>query len=33
VHIEAFVDGIEVHQLDLVGLDLAFFQPRREILE
>lgn len=27
VHIEAFVDRIEVHQLDFVGLDLAFFQP------
>ena len=27
VHVEPFMDGIKIHQLDLVGFDFALFQP------
>jgi len=33
MHIKALVDRVQVHQLDLVRLDLALLQPRGEVLE
>ena len=33
MHIEALVDGVEVHQFDLVRLDLALLQPRWKVLK
>lgn len=33
MHVEALMDRIKIHQLDIVRLDLALFQPRGEVLE
>lgn len=33
MHIEALVDRVKVHQLDIVRLDLALCQPRGQFLE
>jgi hypothetical protein len=33
MHIEALMNRIKVHQLDIVRLDLALFQPRGQFLE